>query len=344
MQISKVGFFAACLKEGLSEQKVESIWQQLALLENEKKSSPFANLLYYLGAMLIISAMTWFMNLGWELFGGGGVFLISIGYAAFFLLLGNAFWKSSAYRIPADLLVTIAVCMAPLAIYGLETHFQLFDEQHHYNAFYNEIDGRYVLMEVGTMIAALLALNFYPFPFLTAPLFFAAWFLSMDLAPLLFKQDAFPDHKYWITLIFGLGMIWIGIVLDKKNAKDYAFWSYLFGALAFWGGLSCLVYDRGEAVLFLYAVINLFMMSFSLISKRYVFMVFGTIGLFGYLAHLTQNLFQNSVLFPFALSFIGLAVIYVGIVFQRNRINIENKLLNYLPSFIRTLFSTTDKT
>ncbi|MFV0339828.1 MAG: hypothetical protein ACK5MA_04235 [Parachlamydiaceae bacterium] len=47
---------------------------------------------------------------------------------------------------------------------------------------------------------------------------------------------------------------------------------------------------------------------------------------------------------PFALSFIDLAVIYVGIVFQRNRINIENKLLNYLPSFIRTLFSTTDKT
>jgi hypothetical protein len=344
MQISKVDFFAACLQEGLPERQIDSIWQKLVLLENDKKSSPFANLLYYLGAMLIISAMTWFMNLGWELFGGGGVFLISSSYAIIFLILGNYLWNFPAYRTPAGLLVTIAACMVPLAIYGLETHFQLFDEQHHYNAFFYEIDGRYVLMEAGTILAALFALRFFPFPFLTAPLFFSAWFLSMDLSPLLFKRDTFPDLDYWIALIFGLGMICVGILLDKKNAKDYAFWSYLFGALAFWGGLSCLVYDKGEAVLFVYAVINLFMMAFSLIAKRYVFMVFGAIGLFGYLAHLTQNLFQNSVLFPFVLSFIGLTVIYFGIVFQRNRIKIERKLLDYLPSFIRTLFSTTDKT
>src|SRR5215831_12725050 len=41
----------------------------------------FVHVAYYFGALIVIGAMGWFMNLGWESFGGGGIFAISCGYA-----------------------------------------------------------------------------------------------------------------------------------------------------------------------------------------------------------------------------------------------------------------------
>jgi hypothetical protein len=40
-------------------------------------------------------------------------------------------------------------------------------------------------MEVGTVAAGLVALRYFRFPFLTAPIAFALWFMSMDLTPLI---------------------------------------------------------------------------------------------------------------------------------------------------------------
>lgn len=340
MKISKDKFFSVGSDLKVSSALMESIWSKLEE-DSQEKSSPFAKYLYYLGAMIIISAMTWFMNLGWELFGGGGIFLIASAYAAFFAFLGSYLWKRKDLRVPAGLLITIAVCMTPLAIYGLENYFQLYEDQEKYKQFYEIVDSRWVAMELGTIAASLLALRFYPFPFLTAPLFFSAWFLSMDVAPLIFGKEITWNEKCWVSLVFGLVLLGIGCNIDRKGKADYAFWSYLFGTLAFWGGLNCLIWEKGEALLFVYAVINLVMMVLSILLRRTVLMVFGAIGLFAYLAHLAQSLFANAVLFPFVLTAFGLGIIYLGILYQRNMNFLEKKLLEILPSCIRTLLTTT---
>ncbi|MEP6888403.1 MAG: hypothetical protein ABI945_08785 [Nitrospirales bacterium] len=55
-------------------------------------------------------------------------------------------------------------------------------------------------MEVGTILAAAIALRFIRFPFLTAPIAFTLWYMSMDLTPLFFGQteysgtSAFGSH------------------------------------------------------------------------------------------------------------------------------------------------------
>lgn len=337
MKISKKSFFSIGSDLKLTESDLNSMWSQLEKAA-EEGPSPFAKYLYYLGAMIIISAMTWFMNLGWEWFGGGGIFLIAASYAIGFTLLGSYLWNKEELKTPAGLLITIAVCMTPLAIYGLETYFQIYDSHEKYRDFYERVEGRWVWMELGTIAASLLALRFFPFPFLTAPLFFSAWFLSMDIAPFLFGKELSWEHKCWISLFFGLLLIGIAFITDRRNQKAFAFWSYLFGTLTFWGGLGCLVWDKGEIVLLIYALINFLLMCLSIVLRRVVLMVFGAIGLFAYLAHLTQNLFADSLLFPFILSFFGLTIIYLGILYQKNRKLIEIKIFVILPESMKTLF------
>lgn len=334
MEISKEFLLEEASNIGISKDKAEALWNSL---ERKKQStSSFSKLLFYFGALIIISAMTWFMGLSWQIFGGGGIFLIASAYALLFTFLGMKLWPKEELRIPAGLFITIAVCMVPLAIYGLEALFNIWPDEspESYKDFYTQIKGSWILMEIGTILAGLLALKYFPFPFITAPIFFAAWFLAMDIAALGNADNI--ENRYWITLIFGLALLAISYFIDRKKLKeDYAFWGYLFGGLAFWGALGCLMWDKSEAVLFLYFLINLAFMALSILLKRKVLMVYGALGTFGYLSHLAYEIFKDSLLFPFVLSGVGLAIIYLGVLYQRNAEKIEAALRKFLPDSIR---------
>jgi hypothetical protein len=337
MIISKEQLFQAASKLGLSEDNKKALW--MALEEETSKDSPMSKLLYYFGALIVISAMTWFMTLGWAVFGGGGIFLISLLYALLFLWIGAKLWKKEELKIPAGLLITMAVCMAPLAIYGLESHFGWFPDENadNYRSFYFIIKSSWIWMEIGTIIAGLVALWFFPFPFLTAPIFFAAWFFSLDITSIVVGKEASFEQKSWVTLAFGVLILLVAYIIDLKKMPQYAFWGYLFGTIAFWGSLTAICFGKGEIALFIYFLINISMMVKSVLLRRKVLLIFGAIGAFSYLSHLAYDLFENSILFPFALSAIGLIVIYLGVLYQKNREVIETKIRNFLPRGLKKL-------
>jgi hypothetical protein len=52
----------------------------------------------------------------------------------------------------------------------------------------------------------------------------------------------------------------------------------------------------------------------------------------GYIGHLAYRVFEDSVLFPFALTFLGLAIIALGVIYQRNRGQLEQFLFTRLPA------------
>ena len=78
------------------------------------------NVAYYFGALLVIGAMGWLMTLGWEKFGGISIFVISGLYALSFTLAGRRLLAEPQTRTPGGLLIAVAVCMTPLAVYGFE--------------------------------------------------------------------------------------------------------------------------------------------------------------------------------------------------------------------------------
>lgn len=172
-------------------------------------------------------------------------------------------------------------------------------------------------MEIGTIAAGLIALKFIPFPFLTAPIAASLWLFSIDLI-LLWTPHFMWQEASWVSVFFGLAMLVCSYVIDKRTKEDFAFWGYLFGALSFWGGFSILTFNS-EFGWFFYLCINIAMMAASAFLARNVLMVFGAIGVFSYLCHLAYAVFGQSLLFPFVLGFIGIAMIVLAIVYQKRR-------------------------
>jgi hypothetical protein len=193
-------------------------------------------------------------------------------------------------------------------------------------------------MEVGAVAAGLVALRFFRFPFLTAPIAFSLWFMSMDLTPLIYGADyQYGDGYQLVSLSFGLAVLICSYLVDRRTEEDYAFWGYFSGMLAFWGGLT-LLEGGSEIDWFFYGLISLALVMLSVFLQRRVFIVFGSLGVFGYVGHLAWEIFEDSLVFPFVLSAVGIAIIaLVGILYARNREQIERGMLSIVPKGLRRL-------
>ena len=283
----------------------------------QHKGFNVVTVLYYFGAMLMISACAWFLGDKWDALGASGICTTAIVYIMIAGSIG-VWLRRRDYLVAGGLLITVAVSLVPLLIYSIERMTGLWpaEDPGAYKDFYPLIHGSWIAMELATIAAAALALKFVKFSFLTAPMAFCFWFLSMDLAALILRQNSLDyESGKWISVLVGALIILIGFGLDRfmrqRNAprgEDFAFWCYLFGLMAFWGGLTAM--DSGSEVRrFLYLLINLGLVALALKLKRTVFMVFGVLGIYAYLGHLAYEVFKDSVLFPFVLALLGLSLI-----------------------------------
>ncbi|HEY1406309.1 MAG TPA: DUF2157 domain-containing protein [Spirochaetota bacterium] len=322
----------AVKKKIITKAQMESILSLRADREKVTPSFDIIHLLYYFGALVVIGAMGMFMTIGWEDFGGVGIMAIALVYAGIFALAGYIFWYRKKAKVAGGLLYTMAVCMTPLIVYGFERALGVWpmDNPGSYSGFHVWINGSWLMMELATIGVGLITIGFIRFPFITMPIAFALWYLSMDLVPLLFGKNEFDwDERKGVSVIVGLIMIIISYILDRRTKEDFSFWGYLFGMIAFWGGLSMM--DSGsELNKFLYCLLNVFLMFLSIWLGRRVFMVFGGIGVFGYLGYLSYHVFSDSLIFPFALSFLGLLLIACAVVYQKN----ERKIIVFVDGII----------
>ncbi len=337
MKISKNDLHWAASQRLITSAQADQLWQALQQRHGDTPRFDFPHVAYYFGALIVIGAMGWFMTEAWERFGGGGILVIALAYALCFALAGHSLWFKKKLTVPGGLLFTMAVCMVPLAIYGLERLTGLWPQGDPgiYRGYHIWVKGSWLLMELGTVVAGLLALRFVRFPFLTAPIAFSLWYMSMDLTPLLFGKTEFTwDERLQVSVWFGLAMMVGAYLVDRRTKQDYAFWGYLFGLMAFWGGLSSMQSDSELSKLG-YCLLNVALMVLSVLLQRRVFIVFGALGVMGYLGHLAYRVFKDSLMFPFALTLLGLLIIYLGIQYQRHRQAIEQRVLASVPPGMR---------
>lgn len=300
----------------------------------------FVHVLYYLGGMIAIGAMSLFMTLGWATLGGWGGFATAVFYAILALALTHWFLERQGLQIPAGIMATLAVVMVPLAIFGAQQALGYWGMDKPFRHYHQYIDGRWLLMEFGTLAVAAILLWRYRFPFMLMPVSVTLWYMSMDLAPLLFT-DNWRDWEIrkFISLYFGLLFAGLAFWVDIRSRltnKDYAFWLYLFGVLTFWGGLSSMS-SGSELGKFLYCIINVGMILLGAVLGRRVFAVLGGLGVAGYLGYLAERVFKDSLLFPFTLSLIGLAIIALGVLWQRREAQWSARLRGFLPKPLREL-------
>ena len=333
----------------ITRAQADALWQRWSA---ERAARPDAvprfsitHILYYLGGMIAIGAMTLFMNLGWERFGPWALFGIAVAYAVACI----AVCRSLAERglpIPAGILATLAIALVPLATWAFQSAMGWWPPGgagEHYRAYHTHIDWRWITLEFATLIAAVVGIWRLRYPFMVMPLAVTLWYMSMDLTPFLFGGDSadfFSDRGKLVSLYFGLAMTLLAFIVDIRSykTKDFAFWLYLFGVLAFWGGLSSMR-SVNELNKFLYCCVNLLMIAIGAALSRRVFAVFGGLGVSFYLGYLSHTIFRDSMLFPVALTAIGLAVIAAGVYWQRHEATLGERLRSFLPARVRELLA-----
>jgi len=339
MELSKSNLADAVTQGLINAQQADRLWDFLAERRKDHPGFHATHILYYLGGLIAIGAMSLFMTLGWERFGGWGLCFISLAYGAAGLWLVEYFLRRSRLPIPAGIIGALVVVLVPLAIYGLQVALGWWAEGMAYRDYHTYIDWRWMMMEFGTLAVGAVMLWRYRLPFLVMPVAVTLWYMSMDLTPFL-AGDLDPDWELrtLVSLYFGLLMTLLALWIDlrTRSDKDYAFWLYLFGVLAFWGGLT-LQHSDSELSKFLYFCINLAMIAVGAALSRRVFAVFGGLGVAWYLSHLAHTVFKDSMLFPFILTLIGLGVIWAGVLWQRNEQKITARLRSGLPPQLRDL-------
>ncbi len=334
----------AAVREGIvSSEQADRLVAFLAsapasTVEAEQPRFSFVHVLYYLGGMIAIGAMSLFMTLGWNALGGWGGFFTAIFYGMLALALTHWFLERKHLPVPAGIMATLAVVTVPLAVFAAQMALGHWDTSKPFRDYHVFIDWRWIMMELATLAIGAVLLWRYRFPFMLMPIAVTLWYMSMDLVPFLFGDWRDWEIRKFISLWFGLAMALVAFWVDvrSRHTQDYAFWLYLFGVITFWGGLSLM--DSGSAWGKLaYCGINVAMIFIGAVLGRRVFAVFGGLGLAGYLGHLSYSVFKDSLVFPFALSVLGLAIIWAGVLWQRRETVWSARLRGYLPAPLREL-------
>jgi len=340
LKITKKQLEDAVHENILSKEQSE---QLLTFLHKQQSDTPkfdFTHLLYYLGGMISIAAMTLFMNLGWESFGGGGIVFISLLYACVGLKLTNLF-KSKGLAIPAGICGTFVIALTPLAVYGLQHLLGVWPDDSTYQEYHRYIKWHWLYMELATLAVGGMIAWKYKYPFLIMPIALTLWYLTMDIAVMINAGSYNWELRTLVSMYSGLLMIALAFWVDIRSRykADYAFWIYLFGVIAFWGGLSSQD-SESELSKFIYFMINLLMIFSGVLIVRRIFVIFGALGCTGYVGYLASHIFQDSWLFPIVLTLLGLLVIYLGVLWQKNEAVLSSKARGILPASLRELLAS----
>tara|TARA_R110001592_G_scaffold130225_3_gene343351 strand:- start:8664 stop:9689 length:1026 start_codon:yes stop_codon:yes gene_type:complete len=340
MNITKQKLLEAVEANILSTEQANALLEFFSAHPNEGPRFDFTHVLYYFGGLIAIGAMTLFMNLGWESFGGAGIVFICLLYAGIGLSITNRFNRMGLV-IPAGICATFVVCLTPLAIYGLQQAMGLWPDDSVYRDYHRYVKWNWLYMELGTLAVGSIVAWKYKYPFLVMPIAVTLWYMTMDIAAMLSQGDYDWELRKLVSMYTGLLMIALAFWVDvrSRNKADYAFWIYLFGVVAFWAGLSA-QHSDSEISKFIYFCINLMMIGVGVLLVRRVFVIFGALGSCGYLGYLASDVFKNSWMFPITLTVIGLGVVYLGILWQKYETTLTEKTRRLLPGALRELLES----
>lgn len=339
----------------IDESTSDKLWAFLESREGLGGHAGFnlTNLLWYAGALIVISAMGIFSTEAFARWGGGALTVTALVYGAAFAYTGQYFLRVRHIFVLGGLLITVAVSMAPLATYGIQDYFGWWShgDPGEYHDFFIWVRGSWVFMSLSAIAAGLVAFRLYKFPFILMIVAVALWFLSMDITPWLISDWPGPDDEYtlkyehWerlaelrgiVSTLFGVGLLLVVWFIDVRLKADYTFWLHLAAALSITGGLFFWLTDDGFEWAMLCSA-SVVMLLVSVFLQRSVYTVFGGIGVSSYLGYLAFDIFDDVLIFSFVLTAVGVLVMYLGYMYYRHHANLQAWLEHNLPQSISRL-------
>ena len=242
--------------------------------------------------------MGWFITSSWDRLSGIALFGIAITYAALFGGLGVRLFRQLATRIPGGILVAVAVCMTPLAVYGIERQmgwwscgeptaptpaFILVSRQ-------LGADGDRRPSSLPHSPSARIR-----FPFLTAP---AArtrirYLVDGAIRPRFSWGALDQSHRRVLAIWVPVGLVMLLVAIPSgRRIRTGLFVSFcLFSSTT--GGLT-LLGDGSQLGKAIYCRLHLLLMLLAVLLQRKVFLIFGAFGAIRVPAGRGRGLLRNS--------------------------------------------------
>ena len=345
MQIDRSDLEWAVQQGLLSEEKADRLWSALREQKNSSEETHHSEsqpawqdpstIAYYAGALIVIVAMGWFALRVAEGYGPLVLGGIAAGYGAVFGGAGLYLRSRKDMPVAGGLLVAVAVAMVPVATYGFEQGAGLWPALIGPGDLTDRIQESWAAEETAALIVGTFAATRVRFSFLAALPLVAGWHLAAGSGPELLSPEMSTSAQQWISVAYGALAVGAARWADRLSGEDYAFWGYLVGLLALWGGLTFM--DKSEAGYAGYLLFSVGLVLGTALFRRQAFLVFGALGILTYLVHLAEEVFRGSVYFPIALSVIGVAVIYLGAKYRKNRKKIARAVRSWMPAALRRL-------
>ena len=303
------------------------------------KNSPAFNtttIFYYVGAGLSSLALALLFGLTWSRFGAIG--LLSTALTGL-VVLGVVLLKlrKSHYVIPSSLIAFLITLVVPVIVYSTQVLLGFWPESLDFLSHHHGFLHLVLIIEIVTVLAALGLLLITHYPLLLLSITATTYSLTLTVAHLMLGKMFF-DMASIITIWFGLVLIIIGLIVDivTRYTKDYAFWPYLIGMFCFWFVLMMRLM-AGEVSDFFCFVINLLLIGFGITVSRKMFVIAGVIGCYFYVTHLVNQFVDDRWLVVGLFAVMGLGIIWLGIIWQKHEVVINQRVQKWLPQVFREL-------
>lgn len=131
MKIIRSDLDTAVQKNLLTADQAAKLWAHFEDLRPEQPRFQGLHVLYYFGGLLILGSMSWFLTKEWD--NGPAVTAIAGVFATLYLLTGHNLWTQQKLKIPGGLLITAAVGLVPVFVYGLQQTLGLWPQSGSYS-------------------------------------------------------------------------------------------------------------------------------------------------------------------------------------------------------------------
>ena len=319
----------AVMRGILQPPQAEALWNFLQQEQGAsgQRSGWMTQILYVLGIVLAIGALTVFMTLGWQVFGGWGVMLLGVFYATAFFVATEMLRARKQSSLLIGWLAVGVVVSLPLAVFGLELELGWWEGFSSYRQWFLGRGRGWLLPELTLFGSALVLLLRYRLPVLMAPMILLGWKWFTYYAPGAWGDEAF------LTLCWGLACLVVAVLIDLKSrsARDFAGWWYGWALVLVWvvfvTEYTSALGGHGHALM---AAATLLI---GVLIRRRGFVIVGGLGLVVYVGWLAWDVFEGSWLFPFILTALGAVLIAAGLYWQRVEARIAAGLQRHLPGW-----------
>jgi hypothetical protein len=336
MEIGREDLDAAVRSGVLSAEQADALWRRLAARERAppppRESALARDVIVVAVGLVCVPPAAWLLLDVWQRWGGAGGFAVSVALGCAFLAAARLVGRRSGSGA-TSVLVLAGVALVPVAVHAAQ-HWAGADLATAPPADLGDwLHDPDVPVLAATAIAGGVALRAFALPPLTLVLPVVAWFAAMSVAPAIFGADVSWSQRALLSALVGLLVLAAGFAVDRRTRRDHAFWLYLAGLVAFWGGLATYHAETGLS-LALFVFLDVCLVLVAVVVRRRLFAVFGAVGLGGAAGHLAVDLLVPAAVAA-ALAAVAIGLTVASLAYDRVEGRLRRAVVGHLPAALR---------